>query len=170
MSAVTRSVAGFPTGVFPQLRDWIVVAGRSEQRRDDYPECDRMTSSTDAQEMAESGVAAHALLFEPLTLHDLTIKNRTWLSLMCQHMVTVEDGVGIQGAAMAIQLAHAGRDASMYRGFPAEPEGYVQPADEGWTTVGPSAVAYPGAPCATCADHRGDRRRRAGVRRRCPAL
>jgi hypothetical protein len=35
MSAVTRSVAGFPTGVFPQLRDWIVVAGRSEQRRDD---------------------------------------------------------------------------------------------------------------------------------------
>ena len=75
-----------------------------------------------------------------------------------------------QGAAMAIQLAHAGRDASMYRGFPAEPEGYVQPADEGWTTVGPSAVAYPGAPCATCADHRGDRRRRAGVRRRCPAL
>ena len=95
MSTVTRSVAGFPTGVFPQLRDWIVVAGRSEQRRDDYPECDRMTSSTDAQEMAESGVAAHALLFEPLTLHDLTIKNRTWLSLMCQHMVTVEDGVGI---------------------------------------------------------------------------
>jgi hypothetical protein len=84
MSAVTRSVAGFPTGVFPQLRDWIVVAGRSEQRRDDYPECDRMTSSTDAQEMAESGVAAHALLFEPLTLHDLRIKNRTWLSPMCQ--------------------------------------------------------------------------------------
>lgn len=34
----------------------------------------------------------------------------------------------------------------MYRGFPGEPEGYVQPADEGWTTVGPSAVAYPGAP------------------------
>ena len=51
--------------------------------------------SADAQEMAESGVAAQTLLFEPLTLHDLTIKNRTWLSLMCQHMVTVEDGVGI---------------------------------------------------------------------------
>jgi hypothetical protein len=45
----------------------------------------------------------------------------------------------------------------MYRGFPGEPEGYVQPADEGWTTVGPSAVAYPGAPCASCVDHRGDR-------------
>ena len=68
-----------------------------------------------------------------------------------------------QGAAVAIQLAHAGRDASMYRGFPGEPQGYVQPADEGWTTVGPSAVAYPGAPCASCADHRGDRRRGAGV-------
>ncbi len=53
-----------------------------------------MTSSTDAQEMAESGVAAHALLFEPLTLHDLTIKNRTRLSPMCQHVVTAEDGVG----------------------------------------------------------------------------
>jgi hypothetical protein len=87
--------SGLPDGRIPQLRDWIVVAGRSEQRRDDYPECDRMTSSTDAQEMAKSGVAAHALLFEPLTLHDLTIENRTWLSPMCQHMVTVEDGVGI---------------------------------------------------------------------------
>jgi hypothetical protein len=31
MSAVTRSVAGFPMGVFPQLQDWIVVAGRSER-------------------------------------------------------------------------------------------------------------------------------------------
>jgi 2,4-dienoyl-CoA reductase-like NADH-dependent reductase (Old Yellow Enzyme family) len=54
-----------------------------------------MTSSTDAHEMAESGVAAHALLFEPLTLPDLTIKNGAWLSARCQHMVTVEDGVGI---------------------------------------------------------------------------
>ena len=34
----------------------------------------------------------------------------------------------------------------MYRGFPGEPEGHVQPADEGWMMLGPSAVAYPGAP------------------------
>ena len=64
-----------------------------------------MTSSADAQEMAESGVAAQALLFEPLTLHDLTIKNRTWLSLMCQHMVTVEDAL----ASGASRRTSAGR-------------------------------------------------------------
>ena len=56
----------------------------------------------------------------------------------------------------------------MYRGFPGEPEGYVQPADEGWTTVGPSAVAYPGAPVphALTIEEIGGVVQ--GVRRRCP--
>jgi 2,4-dienoyl-CoA reductase-like NADH-dependent reductase (Old Yellow Enzyme family) len=46
-----------------------------------------------------------------------------------------------QGAVPAIQLAHAGRKASTYR--PWSPEhGTVPAAEGGWTTVGPSAVAF----------------------------
>ena len=36
----------------------------------------------------------------------------------------------------------------MYRGFRGEPEGYVQPADEGWTTVGTVGCRLPR--CALC--------------------
>ncbi len=49
-----------------------------------------------------------------------------------------------QGAAMAIQLAHAGRKASTYRGFEAHQSGSVPLEDGGWETIGPSAVAFPG--------------------------
>lgn len=56
------------------------------------------------------------------------------------------------------QLAHGRRDARCVAASPASQK----------ATVGQTALAYPGcAPCASCADHRGDRRRRAGVRRRC---
>lgn len=49
-----------------------------------------------------------------------------------------------QGSVPAMQLAHAGRKASDYRGFTAE-AGRTKPASEGgWTAVGPSAVACPG--------------------------
>ncbi|MGV8908507.1 MAG: NADH:flavin oxidoreductase/NADH oxidase [Propionicimonas sp.] len=49
-----------------------------------------------------------------------------------------------QGAAMAIQLAHAGRKASTYRGFEAHESGSVPIENGGWETVGPSAIAFPG--------------------------
>ncbi|MVA75462.1 NADH:flavin oxidoreductase/NADH oxidase [Auraticoccus sp. F435] len=141
-----------------------------------------------------------AELFSPLTLRDVTFRNRVWLAPMCQYSVLAEDGVptdwhlvhlgsraqggfglvlteatavvpegrispqdtGIwddrqrdawarvvtflhsQGAAAGIQLAHAGRKASTYRGFPGEPTGSVPAEEGGWTSVGPTADPFPG--------------------------
>lgn len=48
-----------------------------------------------------------------------------------------------QGAAVGVQLAHAGRKASVYRDHPG-PRGSVPLAEGGWPTVGPSAIAFPG--------------------------
>jgi 2,4-dienoyl-CoA reductase-like NADH-dependent reductase (Old Yellow Enzyme family) len=45
-----------------------------------------------------------------------------------------------QGSVAGIQLAHAGRKASTYTSW--KGEGQVPEADGGWTTVGPSAVAF----------------------------
>ena len=45
-----------------------------------------------------------------------------------------------QGAAVGMQLAHAGRKASTRR--PWEGRGYVDPADGGWATVGATDVPY----------------------------
>jgi 2,4-dienoyl-CoA reductase-like NADH-dependent reductase (Old Yellow Enzyme family) len=45
-----------------------------------------------------------------------------------------------QGSVPGIQLAHAGRKASTRA--PWRGRGYVDPADGGWETVGPSAVGY----------------------------
>jgi 2,4-dienoyl-CoA reductase-like NADH-dependent reductase (Old Yellow Enzyme family) len=54
------------------------------------------------------------------------------------------DFVHSQGAAVGVQLAHAGRKASTYRGFVGEPSGTVAVEDGGWTTVGPSDAPFPG--------------------------
>ena len=62
-----------------------------------------MTSSTDAQEMAESGVAAHALLFEALTLHDLTIKN--------PHLAVTHGSAHGDGRGRRWHLVHLGARA-----------------------------------------------------------
>lgn len=45
-----------------------------------------------------------------------------------------------QGSRAAVQLAHAGRKASMSR--PWEPEHYESPAEGGWQPVAPSAVPF----------------------------
>ncbi|GAB3652273.1 NADH:flavin oxidoreductase/NADH oxidase [Nocardioides korecus] len=136
-------------------------------------------------------------LFDPVTLRGLTVRNRVWLSPMCQysavdgvpgdwHMVNlgarasggfgllvteaaavvpegritpedaglwndeqrhawarIVDFVHSQGAAIAVQLAHAGRKASTYRPW-AETQGSVALEDGGWTTQAPSAVAFEG--------------------------
>lgn len=139
-------------------------------------------------------------LFEPITLRELTIRNRVWIPAMCQYSAEARDGVATdwhlahlgslarggagaviteatgvtpegriapedlglwndeqekglarivdfmhsQGAAAGIQLAHAGRKGSTYRPWGEEQTGSVPEAEGGWTTVGPSAVAYPG--------------------------
>jgi 2,4-dienoyl-CoA reductase-like NADH-dependent reductase (Old Yellow Enzyme family) len=49
-----------------------------------------------------------------------------------------------QGAAAGVQLAHAGRKASTYRGFAGEPQGSLPAGEGGWTTLSPSAQAFPG--------------------------
>ena len=136
-------------------------------------------------------------LFEPITLRGLTVRNRVWLSPMCQYSavdgvpgdwhlvnlgarasggfglvvteaaavvpegrITPEDAgiwndeqarawarivdfVHSQGAAAAVQLAHAGRKASTYRPW-APTQGSVPVEDGGWATQAPSAVAFEG--------------------------
>ncbi|WP_053387599.1 NADH:flavin oxidoreductase/NADH oxidase [Leucobacter japonicus] len=49
-----------------------------------------------------------------------------------------------QGAAIGIQLSHAGRKASVWPEWDICPEGSVSENDGGWQTVAPSAVALPG--------------------------
>lgn len=139
-----------------------------------------------------------ALLFDPIRIRDLEIRNRAWLSPMCQYSCDARDGVptpwhlvhlgaraqggfglllaeasavvpegrisledaGLwndaqrdawapivdfvhsQGAAIGIQLAHAGRKASTYRAFPGEPTGSLPVEDGGWSTVAPSAIPF----------------------------
>jgi 2,4-dienoyl-CoA reductase-like NADH-dependent reductase (Old Yellow Enzyme family) len=138
-------------------------------------------------------------LFRPITIRDLTIRNRVWVPPLCQYSVTERDGVphdwhlvhlgsmaaggaglvvaeatavspegrisdhdtGLwndeqaeawsritrfirsQGAASGIQLAHAGRKASVWPEPVRRPGS--QPLDEGgWPTVSASAVAFDG--------------------------
>ena len=141
---------------------------------------------------------SNPLLFEPFSLRGLTVRNRLWVSPMCQYSVHERDGVprdwhlqhigglarggaglvlteatavapegrispedlglwsdeqeraferlaGIahaHGAAIGVQLAHAGRKASTYGALPAHPRGSVPAAEGGWETVAPSAVPF----------------------------
>ena len=48
------------------------------------------------------------------------------------------------GAAMGVQLAHAGRKASTYNDFVPGRSGSVPVDDGGWVTYGPSAIPFPG--------------------------
>ena len=50
----------------------------------------------------------------------------------------VVDFIHSQGAAIGIQLAHAGGKASTYPWLPAQPDGSIALADGGWETLGPS--------------------------------
>lgn len=61
--------------------------------------------------------------------------------------------IASQGATPAIQLAHAGRKASTYRGFPGEPRGAKPAADGGWETIGPSSLAFDGLSVPRAANH-----------------
>ncbi len=55
----------------------------------------------------------------------------------------IVDFVHDQGAAIGVQLAHAGRKASTYRPW-AEQSGTVPEAEGGWSTVAPSPVPFEG--------------------------
>ena len=66
----------------------------------------------------------------------------------------IVDFVHSQGAAVGVQLAHAGRKASTYRPW-AGPHGTIPAADGGWETVAPSAVAFDGYAEPTALDRDG---------------
>lgn len=137
-------------------------------------------------------------LFEPITIRELTVRNRAWVAPMCQYSAEDRDGVptewhlvhygaraaggaglviveatavspegrispwdtGIwndeqvdgwayildfmhsQGAAVGVQLAHAGRKASIYREWSGH--GSVPISDGGWQTVSSTDEAFTG--------------------------
>ena len=63
-----------------------------------------------------------------------------WTDRHAEEYARIVEFVRGQGAVPGIQLAHAGRKASTQR--PWEGTGYVEPADGGWATVGPSPIAF----------------------------
>lgn len=140
-------------------------------------------------------------LFDPIDLRQVRVRNRVWVSPMCQYTVTRRDGVptdwhlvhlgsfarggaglvlceatavtpggrisahdtGIwndeqttawrritdfahtQGAVIGMQLAHAGRKASVWPEWGADGrKGTMPVADGGWQTVAASAIAFHG--------------------------
>ncbi len=56
----------------------------------------------------------------------------------------ITDLIRSQGAKSSIQLAHAGRKASVRRGFPGEETGVAPQAEGGWPVVAPSSVPFEG--------------------------
>lgn len=75
-----------------------------------------------------------------ITPQDAGLWNDTQLTAWARVIDFAHD----QGAAIGIQLAHAGRKASTYRPFRADGHGSIDPTDGGWPSVGPSATAFPG--------------------------
>ncbi|MCT1874413.1 NADH:flavin oxidoreductase/NADH oxidase [Brevibacterium luteolum] len=67
-----------------------------------------------------------------------------WSDAHAEAWAPIVDFAHSQGAAIGMQLAHAGRKASTYRPFVGEPSGSVPEAEGGWATVGPSALAFEG--------------------------
>jgi 2,4-dienoyl-CoA reductase-like NADH-dependent reductase (Old Yellow Enzyme family) len=66
-----------------------------------------------------------------------------WTDEQAAAWARVTDAVHARGAHVGVQLQHAGRKASTYRPF-GEGDGSVPPQAGGWTTVAPSALAFPG--------------------------
>lgn len=67
-----------------------------------------------------------------------------WNDAQAEAFKTITSLIRSQGAAAAIQLAHAGRKASTLRAFPGEQQGVAGPDQGGWTPLAPSPVAFPG--------------------------
>jgi 2,4-dienoyl-CoA reductase-like NADH-dependent reductase (Old Yellow Enzyme family) len=77
-----------------------------------------------------------------------------WEDGQVEPLARVVRFVEAQGAAAGVQLAHAGRKASVKA--PWEGGGPVPPAEGGWTPVAPSALAFgDGSPVPTALDEAG---------------
>ena len=148
-------------------------------------------------------------LFDPITLRDITIRNRIWLPPMCMYQATdglpnhwhlvhygtraaggfglliaeatgvvpegritprccgiwnddqrdawseIVDFVHHRGAAMGVQLGHAGRKGSAWWAESGNPDGTAPASAGGWQTVAPSALAFPGYDTPRELDHDG---------------
>ena len=152
-------------------------------------------------------------VFEPITLRNLTVRNRLWAPPMCQYSAVDADGmvqpwhvehygslarggfgaviveatgvvpegritphclglwdddqiegmtriterIHAHGAAAGIQLAHAGRKASVVPewGHPGTPGTTIPVSEGGWVTKAPSAVAMPGLATPEALDEEG---------------
>lgn len=66
-----------------------------------------------------------------------------WNEMQREAWAHIVDFVHDRGAAIGIQLNHAGRKASTWWDFSGK-QGTVAPADGGWQTVAPSPIAFPG--------------------------
>ena len=66
-----------------------------------------------------------------------------WNDAQAQAWAPIVDFVHSQGAAVGVQLAHAGHKASTHRPW-STGRGSVAVAEGGWQTVGPSNTGYPG--------------------------
>ncbi|MBN9209147.1 NADH:flavin oxidoreductase/NADH oxidase [Microbacteriaceae bacterium K1510] len=66
-----------------------------------------------------------------------------WNDAQAQAWAPIVAAVHARGAAVGVQLAHAGRKASTWPPF-APQRGTVPPADGGWEPVAPSSIAFEG--------------------------
>lgn len=73
----------------------------------------------------------HAL-FEPITIRDLTIRNRIWVSPMCQYSVEAQDGVPTPWHLVHLGgFAKGGAGAVVVEATGVVPEGRISPQDLG---------------------------------------
>ncbi|MFJ4219112.1 NADH:flavin oxidoreductase/NADH oxidase [Curtobacterium luteum] len=73
----------------------------------------------------------HAL-FEPITIRDLTVRNRIWVSPMCQYSVEAQDGVPTPWHLVHLgSFAKGGAGAVVVEATGVVPEGRISPQDLG---------------------------------------
>lgn len=67
-----------------------------------------------------------------------------WNDRQQEAFAPIAENIKSSGSVAAIQLAHAGRKASVNRPWESDASMPIPHSDGGWLPVGPSAVAYPG--------------------------
>lgn len=67
-----------------------------------------------------------------------------WNDAQADGWARIVDFVHAEGAAIGVQLAHAGRKASTWAGWPGMPSGSVPVDQGGWQSVAPSPLDFPG--------------------------
>jgi 2,4-dienoyl-CoA reductase-like NADH-dependent reductase (Old Yellow Enzyme family) len=73
-----------------------------------------------------------ASLFDPITVRDLTLRNRIWVAPMCQYSVFVEDGVPTPWHLVHLgALATGGSALVISEATAVTPEGRISPRDTG---------------------------------------